>query len=204
MLLLATADVPDSSLAALASDLEELGGIETEEHRAFFKSAEPPSWVVLFEHVPTWVILLGPAAAVFLNELLKEAAKDTWRNKKAIARALTKPLARPLRVACEAIGRFGRSATPRTSVHVGVPRPEDFFGTRLTLARADAHSTAVELALFIHHCEGIQRLLDDLEHGDEGVVGQITLTLLPDGGMQAEWLARDFRPRAHTWPSPIA
>ena len=71
----------------LASDLRELVQVDVDEARTGYKSVEPRSWIVLLERIPTWAAILGPSAAVFLKELLKKAAKDTYWNKAAIGRA---------------------------------------------------------------------------------------------------------------------
>jgi hypothetical protein len=201
MRLSATEDVPDDRLAMLASDLRELVPVDVDEARTGYKSVEPPSWIALLERIPTWAAILGPSAAVFLNELLKEAAKDTYRNKAAIGRALAKPVVAPLRAAASAITRF-RKSRERTQIQVGVPAPDEYFGTRLRLEGQDEDSIAVELALFIKHAGGIQAVLDDVQRDGKHVIGQITLTLLPDGTMQAQWMDGDAEIRTTKFPPP--
>lgn len=186
----------------MADDLRTLGFVHVDEHRTFYKSAEPPSWVALFEQTSAWVMVLGPSAAVFLGELLKEAAKDTWRNKDRIARALAKLVVQPLQTAAAAITRFRSMAAPRTDVDIGIPLPDDFFGTRLRLEGTDADSIALEIALFVQQCGAIQALLEDAERGGAGVVGQISLSLLPDGSMRVEWMNRDLKQQGDRLPPP--
>lgn len=161
MRLSATGDVPDDRLAMLASDLRELVQVDVDEARTGYKSVEPRSWIVLLERIPTWAAILGPSAAVFLKELLKEAAKDTYWNKAAIGRALARPV----------VGQ-------------------------------DEYPIAVELALFIKHGGGIQAVLDDVQRDGKHVIGQITLTLLPDGTMQAQWMDGDAEIRTTKFPPP--
>lgn len=202
MLISATQDVPEEQLSALADDLSALGSVYVDGNRTFYKSAEPPSWVALFEQTSAWVLLLGPAAAVFLNELLKEAAKDTWRNKDRIARAMARPVAQPLRIAAAAIASFRSTIAPRTDVDIGIPLPDDHFGTRLRLEGTDADSIALDVALFVHQCGAIQALLEDAERSGAGVIGQISLRLLTDGSLQVEWLSRDLEQQSIMLPPP--
>ena len=201
MRLSATEDVPDDRLAMLASDLRELVPVDVDEARTSYKSVEPPSWIALLEEVPTWAAILGPSAAVFLNELLKEAAKDTYRNKSVISRALARPIVAPLRAAASAITRF-RKSRERTQILVGVPAPDQYFGTRLRLEGQDEDSIAMELAFFINHAGGIQAALDDVQRDGQRVIGQITLTLLPDGSMQAQWMDGDAEIRTTKFRPP--
>jgi hypothetical protein len=203
MLILATEDIPETQLGALSKEFRDLGGLELDESRAFHRSAEPPSWIAMFEQANVWILVLGSAAAVFLNELLKEAAKDTWRNKEAIARALAKPAVLPLRVAAAAIARFRGLANPRTSVDVGIPLPDDFFGTRLQLTGQSTDAIALELALFVQHCGAIQELLSEAEQGVGDVAGPVTLSLLGDGSMRIEWMDANLDPRTLTLPPPL-
>ena len=201
MRLSATEDVPDDRLATLASDLRELVQVDVDEARTGYEYVEPPSRIALLERILTWAAILGPSAAVFLNELLKEAAKDTYRNKAAISRALAKPVVAPLRAAARAITRF-RKSRERTQIQVGVPAPDEYFGTRLRLEGQDEDSIALELALFIKHAGGIQAVLDDVQRDGQRVIGQITLTLLPDGSMQAQWMDGDAEIRSTEFPPP--
>ena len=62
----------------------------------------------------------------------------------------------PLRAAASAITRF-RKSRERTQIQVGVPAPDEYFGTRLRLEGQDDDSIAVELALFIKHARGRPR-----------------------------------------------
>ena len=153
MRLSATGDVPDDRLAMLASDLRELVQVDVDEARTGYEYVEPPSWIALLERILTWAAILGPSAAVFLNELLKRKA--------AIGRALARPV----------VGQ-------------------------------DEYSIAVELALFIKHAGGTQAVLDDVQREGKHVIGQITLTLLTDGTMQAQWMDGDAEIRTTKFPPP--
>src|SRR5688500_6001625 len=89
MRIISTADVPLDSVRDLASDLGTDIPTEVDESQIFMRSTEPPSWVSLLADADMWVKLLGAYAALFVAELVKEAAKDTWRNRgKAVAAAI--------------------------------------------------------------------------------------------------------------------
>jgi hypothetical protein len=190
----ATADVPEVQLQALAQDLSAVTSAEVDEARTFYKSVEPPSWIALLEHIPTWAAVLGPSAALVLNELLKEAAKDAYRNKVAIGRILAKPLVAPLKAMSSALARF-RTANRRSQIEIGAPVPDDYVGTRLRLEGEDEESLALEIALFVKHSGAIATVLEQAQRGDAGVVGKAFLTLLPDGGLRVEWMSGSLERR---------
>lgn len=201
MRLSATDDVSEDHLQTLARDLRGVIGVEVDASRTFFKSVEPPSWIVRFAHVPTWAAVLGPSAAIVLNELLKEAAKDAYRNKVAVGRALAQPLARPLRAVGSALAT-SRNAGGRTQIDIGVPTPDDHVGTRLRLAGQDEDSLALEVALFVQHAGALTTVFEHARRDGAGVVGQVVLTLLPDGGMRAEWVDGALERRSATINPP--
>jgi hypothetical protein len=191
----ATADVSEAQLQTLARELAWVSSVEVDASRTFYKSVEPPSWIVLFEHVPTWVAALGPAVALFTSELLKEAAKDAYRNKAAVGRALAMPIVAPLRGVASALARF-RRAGGRTQIDIGVPTPDDHFGTRLRLEGQDEDSLALEIALFVKHSGALAVALEKARGGGPGVVGQVVLKLHPDGAMSAQWMDADLKRRS--------
>jgi hypothetical protein len=200
MQLSATGDVPQSIIETLAKDLCGLTEVEVDRDRMFYKSATSPSWVALLQPLPTWAALLGPCAAVLLTEVLKEAGKDLYRNKAAIGRALTKPVVAPLRIVAEAIARFRRSGG-RTRIEVGAPVPDDHFGTRLRVEGQDVDSIALELALFVRQCGAIEALLAARD-SRAGSIGDVSLTLAPDGAVQVQWMNRGAEIHRETLPPP--
>ena len=148
MQLAATDDVPNDRLEILAAQLRELVPVEVDEARTSYKSFEPPSWIALLEHIPTWAVIFGPSAAVFLNEPLRETAKDVYRNKAAIGRALASPVVGPLRSAAAAITRF-RKAGGRTQILSAYPvltstsaLVSDLRGKTRTLSRWNSRSSS--------------------------------------------------------------
>lgn len=201
MRITATEDVRTVDIEMLVGDLRGVIAVDVDENRMAFRSAEPPSWIALIQHIPTWAAIIGPSAAVFLNELLKEAGKDAYKNKTKVARVLAKPLVKPLQVLAAAIVKF-QEAGRRTNVDVGAPVPDEYFGTRLRLTGDDQESIALELALFVRHCGGIQTVLDGIHNRDSRVIGQVTLTLFPDGSMHIQWMESDAGIRTETLPRP--
>ena len=89
MRIISTADVSLDSVRDLANDLGTEFRTKVDESQIFMRSTEPPSWVAVPADADLWVKLLGAYAALFVAELVKEAAKDTWRNRgKAVAAAI--------------------------------------------------------------------------------------------------------------------
>jgi hypothetical protein len=162
MLITATIDVPDGQLNQLASDLSSVTQIEVSESRRFFKAAAAPSWIALLSDPPAWIALLGVPVTIFLGELIKEAAKDSWRNKQRVGRVLAQPVLLPLRSLASSLARFRSEVPERTEIEVGFPIPDAYFGTRLSLSGHETEEFAFELAVFVHHTSAIQHLLKEI------------------------------------------
>jgi hypothetical protein len=199
----ATIDVPEDILATLANDLASCAAVGVDEERAFFKSFEPPSWIFLATDPRTWAVILGAPAAMFLNELLKEAAKDVWRNKRRVAQILAQPVVRPLSAAATALSKFRGKVPSKTNVEVGFRLPDVHFGTRLRIASSEVEVIAAQLAFFIHHTPVLQALLEELAKHPEGPRGPVSLDLHTDGSLKVRWMNRRTQEEeAITLPPP--
>ncbi len=202
MLISATGDISDEALQGLAEDFEPIVHATVDERRMLFKSLEPPSWVALIDSPQMWATILGPTVVLFFSELVKEAAKDAWKNKLTVARVLSTPIIAPLRLIASAIARFRASARSTTHVDLGYPIPDEQFGTRLMTVGKDEETIAVELALFIRNSEAVSRLIDAIDDSDKPI-GQISLELLEDGSMRVTWMgSRSFAHNTHVLPPP--
>jgi hypothetical protein len=83
-------------------------------------------WVALLADADVWVKALGAYAALFVAEIVKEAAKDTWRNR-AKAAAIGSATFGLLGKMASSITLLKRRLADRTSVAIGLPIPNDYF-----------------------------------------------------------------------------
>lgn len=179
----------DVSLSALHQLRDELGPdieVVVEENQVILLSAEPPSWVTFFAEVDLWIKLLAAYAAVYVGEIVKEAAKDTWRNRSKGFAAIhgAGDLIKKL-----ALGLYNlrRRLSNRTGLIVGLPGPNEHFGTRLALSGSDPDEIAAEVALFVHYLPALQDLIR-AERLDQGKVAvSLGFEILPDGSLNVWW-----------------
>ena len=86
MKVLSTSDVQLGVLRELVGDLAPEIELEVDDRQLFMKSTEPPSWITFLADADWWVKALAAYAALYIAELVREAAKDTWKNRaKAIS-----------------------------------------------------------------------------------------------------------------------
>ena len=187
----ATHDVPNSELAALAASITSVGPVVVRDARALFKSAEPPSWISLIEQAPIWLKILGGPASLWAAGFFGEAGKESWQNRSAIAKRLRDPATRPLRSLVEAIKAFRMSVRLETDVDIGLPYPDDHFGTKLRLNGRDTELLTAEIALFVHHLPRLVLLLKEIAESGDGIIGGISLSLDDDGSLVVVWMGRE-------------
>lgn len=187
---LATSDVPLERLRELSRDLSPDFELEVDEHQVVLMSAGPPSWVTFLANADWLIKGLAASAALYVAEIIKEAAKETWRNRdKALAAgvAASKGITR----LANSIANFRQSLSPRTKVLIGLPIPDDYFGTTLELIGLDPIDLELQIALFVHHLPALTALIrsESLEHGR--VLGGVHLKLLQDSTLEVSWMDRD-------------
>jgi hypothetical protein len=105
-------------------------------------------------------------AALYVAELVKEAAKDTWKSRaKVVSAALVAGGA--LKRFATMLQGFKAKLSSGTDVIVGLPEPDEFFGIHFQLPFDDPASTELALALFVHYQPAVARLVS--EHQASGV-----------------------------------
>lgn len=185
-----TSDIDLEILQGLNADLGAEFAPEVDRRQYFMKSAEPPSWVSFLEQLDWWVKLLGAGAAVFVAEIIKEAAKDTWKNRgKAVSSTLT--LANKVKQFATALSRLRKQLPRRTEIAIGIPEPDDHFSTSIELEGDDVDELAVQIALFVHHLPALKKLVHEEKLDKRTVAGGISLRLLPDASLHVWWQQND-------------
>jgi hypothetical protein len=190
MRIISTSDVPLENLREFAGDLSPEFDVHVDASQVFLRTAEPPSWVALLAEANWWVKLLAGYAALYVAELVKEAAKDTWRHRgKAVAVAAV--AGGQLRRLASSIAALRRRLAPRTTVGIGLPVPNEFFSTRLALDGEDPDALVAQLALFIHHIPALAELITRHELAEGRAATGVFLALRDDGSLLVSWHDRD-------------
>lgn len=180
MKVFSTIDVSLDSLRELGAELVPDLELDVEEGQALFMSAEPPSWVALLEHADLWLKVFG---GLYVAELVKEAAKETWKNRAKIATAA----GNQVRKLADGIANLRHRLARRTRIEIGLPTPDEFYSTRLEIEGSDPADMAIQIALFVHYLPAVCAVIksDGLDRGN--AAGGIKLTLGADASLEMRW-----------------
>jgi hypothetical protein len=157
MKITATDDVPDDALQEFRSSFES-DVLAPEGGRFFFKSLDAPSWVHVIASLEWWQQALSAAAALYIAEIVKEAAKETWKSRAKILSSAVKSCVEIKNFAGR-VAHFKTRLAARTEVVIGLPQPRDYDGTHLTLTAEDPGVVEIELALFVHYLPAVALFL---------------------------------------------
>lgn len=197
---MSTADVP---LEVIREFRDEVGGdleLTIDESQMFYRSAEPPSWLVFLAEADWWVKALAAYGALFVAKIVEEAAKDTWKNRGKLLAAGVNTTNRLKRLAAALFSLRQRLAA-RTHIEIGLPIPDNHFATRLELIASDPDNLAIEIALFVHHLPALVELVDQERLFRGRVAAGIHLQLRDDGSLQVSWQdGESFQRREHVLP----
>lgn len=170
-------------------------------------SATVPELVQILLEAATWKNGLGTAAAIFLKAYLEKlgnkAAESTWNLSVALAKILKDKSVASLKKVTDAIFRVRKSLSSRSRFIIGLPYPEDYHGTLLTIETNDREEVALVLALFAVEAEEIQNRLSQ-EVDETQVLGAITLGIDDDGAFVATWMDHALQEHEIKIPTPLS
>lgn len=157
---ISTSDLSLEDLRDLSKELGPDFEMDVDERQRFYRSYVPPSWIKFLAEADWWTNLLGLYVGLYIAEIVKEAGKDTWKN-----RAKIPPLAVAAggRIKQFALGlrRLRSRLAPRTRIDIGLPFPDDYDGTCLELAGTDDDELALQIALFVYFLPDVANLIRD-------------------------------------------
>ena len=186
MQIVSTEDVAAQPLVDLQADLRAEFHVSAEDSRFFAKSLDAPSWVRLVAELSWWQQALAAAAALYVAELVKEAAKDTWKSRaKLIPVAVAAGSSVKRFVAL--VRTFKSKLSSRTVVIVGLPDPDEYFGVHFELPFDDPASTELAMALFVHYQPAVARLIKEHQASGIRAITGYFLELLPDASLHVSW-----------------
>jgi hypothetical protein len=186
MQIVSTSDVPLPLLHQWASGLDPGFEAAVDQGQVHLRSTDAPSWVTFLAEASWWSKLLAAYAALYVAEIVKEAGKDTWRNR-AKALSAAKTAGNRLRELADAVADLRRRVGAPTTLGIGLPVPNEFFSTRLTLEGTDSDELVPQLALFIHHLPALSRFIAEQGLADGRVATGLFLRLRDDGALLVSW-----------------
>jgi len=181
-----TEDISQETKQNLEASLRGLVTFE-DQRITHLRSTEPPSWLKVFADVAEWISPLKVIATVFFSQLAKNAADDLWKNKARIAVLLRETAALPLRKFAEALSEAKRGSQANTDIVVGLPIPDDHFGTALIVPTETIEDAAAALAVFVCHAEEIDATVRAAIEGGEGPASSVRILLRPNGQVLLRW-----------------
>ncbi len=187
---LSTADVPLERLREFGEDLGPEFEFEIEEGRVVLLSVEPPSWIHLIADSSWWVSLFSAAAALYVAEIVKEAAKESWKNRAKVV-AVVAGTANKVRLFAEKIVHLKQKLPERTEVVLALPVPNDYFGVRLALTTQAPDLLAVQIALFVTHMPALVEVIRNEKLDGSRVANGLFLELLENGDLKVVWFNRE-------------
>ena len=157
MRVLANAEIPASAMAAFKNELEGVIGVDDTSDRVMQLSLDPPAWINLVERTELWHAAFGAVAAVYVAELVKEAAKATW---KVAALTVSAAAGAATKLAKLGAGSLALklSLGERSEVHISIPQTNEYFSARLNLSTDSPEVLQAELALFVTHLPAVVAL----------------------------------------------
>lgn len=187
---LSTKDVPLERLREFGEDLGPEFEFEIKEGRIVLLSAEPPSWIHLIADSSWWVSLFSAAAALYVAEIVKEAAKESWKNRAKVV-AVVVGATNKVRLFAEKIVRLKQKLPERTEVVLALPVPNDYFGVRLALSTQDPDLLAVQISLFVTHMPALVEVIWNEKLDGSRVANGLFLELLENGDLKVVWFNRE-------------
>lgn len=153
------------------------------------RSADPPSVIQIIGSVIDWIDPFKVAVIAFIAEISREAAKDIYKNKAKIFKALQLITVKPLKEFVEIIFRSKTfSEFKNTQIFISVNIPDDYFGTNLELKLNSKEDIAWQFANFILHIEEIEIELNKLIKSDKPPLAPISLILNNDGSILIKYM----------------
>jgi hypothetical protein len=137
-----------------------------------------------------WVTPLKVVATVFLSQLVKEAATDIYKHKRQIGQALATAATAPLCLAAAALKR-ARNRSPRCSLAIGLPLPNEVTGTVLWLTPDSEEEIALLIARFVVRVEAIEQLMQAEMVAEHPPLGHVRVIPADSGGFLLHWMDRE-------------
>jgi hypothetical protein len=184
MHILITKDIPRDVVNYLRDELD----IKEEPRLAMHKSESAPSFLQIIGEIIQWLDPLKVAATAFLLELSREAAKDVYKNKAKIIKALKVATVTSLNHFSEVLSRIKKNLPSRTKVAISIPIPDNFFGTTLLIESDKEEEIAWAIANFIVRIEAISKFIKKISESELKPFAPLHLTLLEDGNLKLTWM----------------
>ncbi|MCW3477953.1 hypothetical protein OL229_00060 [Neisseriaceae bacterium JH1-16] len=187
MKLVSTSDVSSEKLYELKEVLQPDIDVDIQDGKVVLLSAEPPSWIHFIASTDWWIQGFSAMSALYVAEIVKEAAKDTWKNRSKVVAAAVGSINK-IKTFSEKIINFKSSIKNNTELVLVLPVPHELRGCCLLLNAEDPDVLSLQLALYVHHLPRVEELIRSKVSGPNEVATGVVLSLLSSGALQVCWL----------------
>ena len=181
-----TSDISQAQIDDLYRDFRPFVHVEIDPRVAEYKSTDAPSWIKLAAELSWWQQALSAYAALYIAELVKEAAKESWRSRSKFIASIFSGT-HSLRAIARAIKASADTYEPRTEIVLFIPEPDSYFGTRLRLFSDSSEELEVQLALFVHYLPRIRAIFDQNCAVKSNPATGYFLRITDESNMVVEW-----------------
>jgi len=186
MIVKSTDDVPIAILRELSRELEPDIKVSVDDRQIGLRSVDPPSWITFLAETDWWLKALAAYSAIYIAELVKEGAKETWKNRSKISSGLKTAGNKIWKLSSE-IARLKSRMAKRTKLQIGTPE-QNQFSCSLEFFGSDAEMLAVQIALFIHHLPAVRDIFSTETQSEKRILGSVLLILLDDSSLEVSWI----------------
>ena len=186
MKLIATRDVPEEPLRQFRDDLSPDFEIDIDGGRVALLSLEPPSWIHFIAQADWWIQALAAYSALYVAELVKAAAKDTWQARGKLISGIAHAGTR-LRKIADAFAALRGRLRSKTELVIGLPIPDEHIGSHLTLTAPEPDHLAAEIALFVHYIPALNEFIETEGLNQKKPATGIFLCFQPSGDLEVAW-----------------
>lgn len=190
-ILCTTGDIPNTAKQCLSLEMSTIMPLENIPIPSFRSaSSNQPSFIQILAHVEIWAPLTI-AASKFLSQIAKRAADDVWDRKKEIAAKLNIVAVTQFKKFVEALDKAHNASCRIPSIIIGIPLPDDRFGTTLRFQAEDENDIAWFVANFLAKAETVEKVLQEEMTGKYPPMAPVQLKLQEDGSFIMQWMDRD-------------
>ncbi len=187
MIIKSTADVPIEILREFSYEVKPELNVKVDGGQNSLRLRDSTSWITFLADADWWIQALATFAAIYIAELVKEGAKETWRRYGKIGSGSKKAGNKIWKLSSE-ITRLKNRLPKETKIHMEVRELSENFSCNLEISVINVDVLAIQIALFIYHLPAIKDLIATEVLTETGVLGPVQLTLLDDSSIEVSWM----------------
>jgi len=191
MKIVISGDIPGEAVNRVLADLREILPILDVE-TSLQRSSEPPSGFQMIGNVSEWTSPLGSAASSFIALHRGRLSGKPGPTSGSGTLSSGDDQTSPLQLVARSIIDLQRSCrSDGIRIRMGIPLPDQRFGTNLVLSGADEESVAFSIAGFVTMLTHVEDFIRHELSGAKRSAGPVQLTQFPDGRAVLCWLDAD-------------